>query len=278
VRELRVLGCQGVVDYCQARRIQAQLWQRRVRGEIPDTLLLLEHPLTITAGEAADLADLLVDWSELRRRGVAFFFADRGGSLTCHAPGQLVAYPIVDLRQRDRDVLRYVLDLEEVVIRMLAGMSLSAGRDVRQPGVWVRDAKIASIGVAVKKWVTTHGVALNVCNDLRPFSLIRPCGLANQAVTSISLELGRDVTMEDAVEAFSASFAEVFNAGRVERVSVRIVAEPGDAGAPGELGGVKDAARKGTTYPSLPDDAPRPSSRRNDRQGAVRGKGRVLLP
>jgi lipoate-protein ligase B len=206
----------GTVDYAQAHRIQADLWRRRVRGEIPDTLLLLEHPLTITAGQAADLADLLVDWSELRRQGVAFFFADRGGSLTCHAPGQFVAYPIVDLRQRDRDVLQYVRDLEEAVIRTLADMSLSARRDERQAGVWVRDAKIASIGVAVRKWVTTHGVAINVCNDLRPFSLIRPCGLANQAVTSVSLELGREVTMEHAVEYFTTRFAEVFNAGRVE--------------------------------------------------------------
>lgn len=220
---LHLLRHPGLVDYPEARRIQAQLWRRRVRGEIPDTLLLLEHPLTITAGQAADLADLLVDWSELRRRGGAFFFADRGGSLTCHAPGQLVAYPIVDLRQRDRDVLQYVRDLEEVVIRMLADMSLSARRDERQAGVWLRDAKIASIGVAVKRWVTTHGVAINVCNDLRPFSLIRPCGLANQAVTSISLELGREVALDHAVESFTTRFAEVFNAGRVEAVAGRIV-------------------------------------------------------
>lgn len=213
----------GLVDYPEARRIQAQLWRRRVRGEIPDTLLLLEHPLTITAGQAADLADLLVDWSELRRRGIAFFFADRGGSLTCHAPGQLVVYPVVDLRRRDRDVLQYVRDLEEVVIRMLADMSLGARRDDRQAGVWVRDAKIASLGVAVKRWVTTHGVAINVCNDLKPFSLIRPCGLANQAMTSISRELGRDVAVEDVADAFTASFAEVFNAGRVEDTVGRIV-------------------------------------------------------
>jgi len=222
VTDVYLLRRPGLVDYPHARRIQARLWRRRLRGEIPDTLLLLEHPPTITAGQAADLADLLVDWSELRRQGVAFFFADRGGSLTCHAPGQLVAYPIVDLRQRDRDVLQYVRDLEEVVIRMLADMSLSARRDERQAGVWVRDAKIASIGVAVRKWVTTHGVAINVCNDLNYFSLIRPCGV-DQAMTSVSLELGRDVAPGDVVDLFVKPFAEVFSSGRVEGAVGRIV-------------------------------------------------------
>jgi lipoate-protein ligase B len=126
------------------------------------------------------------------------------------------------LRQRDRDVLQYVRDLEEVVIRMLADMSLSARRDERQAGVWVRDAKIASIGVAVRKWVTTHGVAINVCNDLEYFSLIRPCG-ADQAMTSVSLELGRDVAPWDVVDLFVKRFAEVFNSGRVEGAEDRIV-------------------------------------------------------
>jgi lipoate-protein ligase B len=212
----------GRVEYVQARRIQADLWQRRVRDEIPDTLLLLEHPPTITAGQAADLADLLVDWSELRRQGIAFFFADRGGCLTCHAPGQLVAYPIVDLRQRGRDVLQYLRDLEEVVILTLTDLSIDCRRDERQAGVWASRGKIASIGVAVRRWVTTHGIAINVCSDLNYFSLIRPCG-ADQAMTSVSLELGRDVAPWDVVDLFVKRFAEVFNSGRVEGAEDRIV-------------------------------------------------------
>lgn len=207
----------GTVDYAQARRIQADLWRRRARDEIPDTLLLLEHPPTITAGESADLADLLVDWNELRRWGVAFFFADRGGSLTCHAPGQLVAYPIVDLRGRGRDVLQYLRDLEEVVILTLADLSIRGRRDERNAGVWAGRGKIASIGVGVRRWVTTHGVAVNVCNDLSHFSLIRPCG-ADQAMSSISLELGREIASEEVSDLFVNRFAEVFNAARVESV------------------------------------------------------------
>lgn len=211
---INVLRLPGLVDQPSARRIQAQLWQRLVRGEIPDTLLLLEHPPTITAGQAADLADLLVDWSELRRQGVAFFFADRGGSLTCHAPGQLVAYPIVDLRQRGRDVIQYLRDLEEVVILTLTGLSIDCHRDERQAGVWASRGKIASIGVAVRRWVTTYGVAVNVWNDLEYFSLIRPC-CADQAMTSASLELGYSVAFEEVVDLFVKRFAEVFGAGTV---------------------------------------------------------------
>lgn len=209
-----VLRLPGLVDQPSARQIQAQLWQQLVRREMPDTLLLLEHPPTITAGQAADLADLLVDWSELRRQGVAFFFADRGGSLTCHAPGQLVAYPIVDLRQRGRDVIQYLRDLEEVVILTLTGLSIDCHRDERQAGVWASRGKIASIGVAVRRWVTTYGVAVNVCNNLEYFSLIRPC-CADQAMTSVSLELGYSVAFEEVVDLFVKRFAEVFGAGTV---------------------------------------------------------------
>ena len=215
---INVLRLPGLVDQPSARRTQAQLWQQRVRGEIPDTLLLLEHPPTITAGQAADLADLLVDWGDLRCRGIAFFFADRGGSLTCHGPGQLVAYPIVDLRQRGKDVLRYLRDLEEVVILTLTDISIDGRRDERQAGVWASHGKIASIGVAVRRWVTTHGVAINVCNDLGCFSLIRPCG-ADQAMSSVSLELGREVAHADVVDLFVNRFAEVFGAGTVEGVN-----------------------------------------------------------
>jgi lipoate-protein ligase B len=215
----------GTVDYAQARRIQADLWLRRVRDEIPDTLLLLEHPPTITAGQAADLADLLVDWPELRSKGISFFFADRGGGLTFHAPGQLVAYPIVDLRQRGKDVLQYLRDLEKVVILTLSDLSIGGRRDERQAGVWAGRHKIASIGVAVRRWVTTHGVAINVCNDLGCFSLIRPCG-ADQAMSSVSLELGREVAHADVVDLFVNRFAEVFGAGTVEGVNDHRIPKP----------------------------------------------------
>jgi len=213
--QLLALQRLGTVDYAQARRIQADLWRRRAGSKILDTLLVLEHPPTITAGQATDLADLLVDWSGLRRRGIAFFFADRGGGLTCHTPGQLVAYPVVDLRQRGSDVLQYLRDLEEAVILTLVDLSIEGWRDKRQAGVWASRGKIASIGVGVRRWVTTHGVAVNVCNNLEYFSLIRPCG-ADQAMTSVSLELGHDVAVEAVGGLFVKRFAEVFGAGTVE--------------------------------------------------------------
>jgi lipoate-protein ligase B len=187
-----------------------------VRGETSDVLVLLEHPPTITVGQSGDMSNLFVDRSELRQRGISFFLADRGGDITYHGPGQLVAYPIVDLRDRGRDVSQYVRDLEETVIRTLADLSIKSRRDERQPGVWVGDAKIASIGVAVRKWVTTHGIALNVSNDLGPFSLIRPCGLSGQEMTAVSGLVGRRVQMDEAIAAFVNRFAEVFSADIVE--------------------------------------------------------------
>ncbi len=201
----------GVVDYGEAYQLQRQLCQQRLVGEIPDILLLLEHPPTITIGKSGKTTNILVGRDDLDRQGVSLFFSDRGGDVTYHGPGQLVAYPIVDLRQRDRDVHAYVHDLEEVVLRTLARFDIHGNRN-SHPGVWVGEKQIAAIGIAIKRWITMHGIALNVMPQQERFSLINPCGLAGVPVTSITELKGEQAAVEDVAGAFVAEFAATFQA------------------------------------------------------------------
>jgi len=200
----------GLLDYQQAFDLQDRLLSRRIAGEIADTLLLLEHPPTLTMGRGDDEKNLLVSEARLLEQGIAIYPTDRGGSITWHGPGQLVAYPIIDLDRRDRDIHAYVRDLEEVIIRVLEAYAIAAGRDDKNIGVWVGPEKIAAIGVRVKKWVTKHGFALNVNSDLTHFSLINPCGITDRGVTAMAKVLGHEVAMADIRNQVTASFADVF--------------------------------------------------------------------
>jgi lipoate-protein ligase B len=202
----------GRVGYSEAYCLQRELLQERVGGRITDTLLLLEHPPTITIGKSGKLENILVSRAQLAERGIPVFLMDRGGDVTYHGPGQLVGYPIIDLRDRGRDLHRYVRDLEAVVIRTLADFGVKGGRDRTHPGVWVGDEEIAAVGLRVKRWVTMHGFALNVNVDLEPFSLIKPCGLSDGKATSISNILSRDVLLAEVTERLLAHFSEVFGA------------------------------------------------------------------
>jgi len=202
----------GLAEYGRAYTFQEKLLEQRIEGEIPDTLLLLEHPPTLTIGKENDLENLLVSGQELRKRGISLFSTDRGGSITWHGPGQLVGYPIIDLKERDRDIRKFIDELEEVLIRTLADLSIQATRDEEHVGVWAGREKIAAIGVKVKKWVTKHGFALNVSNDLSHFSLINPCGITDKGVTSIVKLLGRDMSMETVVNRLLVNFSDVFDA------------------------------------------------------------------
>jgi lipoyl(octanoyl) transferase len=162
----------------------------RKRGEIPDTLVLVEHLPVITVGVQGREGDVFPD-------GIPVFDIERGGKSTYHGPGQLVGYPIVDLTARGRDVRRYVRDLEEVVIRALAEVSIPAGRVEGQRGVWIDGRrKIASVGIAVEEWIAFHGVALNVSTDLSVFRSFRPCGLSGEVMTSVTRELGASTTVD----------------------------------------------------------------------------------
>lgn len=211
--ELRRLGR---VDYAAGLALQQTLVDARRRGEIGDTILLLEHPPVITLGVRARDArtHIIASDDELAREGVVVFETGRGGDVTYHGPGQLVAYPILDLKPDRQDVHRYVRDLEEVIIRAMARFGVGGARISGRSGVWVgapgREEKIAAIGVRISRWITSHGFALNVATDLRHFRLIVPCGIADRGVTSLEARLGRRVPMADVEDAVEAGFRDVF--------------------------------------------------------------------
>lgn len=201
----------GTVPYAEALRIQDQLVARRRAGEVPDTLLLLEHPHVITLGTSARSGDVLADRRELERLGYELFRAGRGGGVTYHGPGQLVAYPILDLKPDRKDLHRYLRDLEAVLIRVAAAFGVRAGRREGLTGVWTERGKLAAVGVRVSShWISSHGVALNVSCDLGRFAAIVPCGLRGEAVTSLERERGAPVELEEARGVFATEFAEVF--------------------------------------------------------------------
>lgn len=201
----------GVVPYDQGLALQKELVPLRRTGEIPDRLLLLEHPHVITLGTGADAAHLLLEEEERERLGVEVREVGRGGDVTYHGPGQLVGYPILDLNPDRRDLHRYLRDLEEVLIRTLGAFEVEADRIEGLTGVWVGGAKVAAIGVRVSSgWITSHGFALNVCPDLRYFRAIVPCGIGDRPVTSLSRVLDRDVSVAEVIPPLVESFARVF--------------------------------------------------------------------
>jgi lipoate-protein ligase B len=201
----------GLVPYGEGLRLQTELVAERRAGRVHDTLLLLEHPHVITLGSSADAADVLVDEATRERLGIEVFEVGRGGSVTYHGPGQLVAYPILDLKPLGKDLHDYLRRLEEVLIRTAAAFGVEARRREGLTGAWTEQGKLAAIGVRVSsQWITSHGLALNVRSDLRYFETIVPCGIPDEAVTSLTRELGRPVEMDAAAEALTRAFAEVF--------------------------------------------------------------------
>jgi len=179
----------GRTDYGQALELQHQLIAERQQGLIPDQLLLLEHPHVITLGRNGHANNLLASAEVLSRAGIAFYPTDRGGDVTYHGPGQLVGYPIIDLREWKRDVGAYVRAVEQAIIDTLADYGISASRIPKLTGVWVDDRKIAAIGVRISRWVTSHGFALNVSTDLSYFQYIVPCGLTKPVTSMAALDV-----------------------------------------------------------------------------------------
>ncbi|MFC2013003.1 lipoyl(octanoyl) transferase LipB [Chloroflexota bacterium] len=200
----------GLTGYSEARSLQRELIDKRAGGEIPDTLLLLEHPPTITIGKSGKIENVLVSRDELAWKEIPLFFVDRGGDVTYHGPGQLVGYPIIDLKNRKRDLHKYVRDVEEVIIRTLAEYTIKAARDGGHAGVWVNGEEIAAVGLRVIRWVSMHGFALNVNIDLDSFNLINPCGLANGRATSISRVFGEEIEVAAVTDKLISHFADVF--------------------------------------------------------------------
>ncbi len=206
----------GRIDYQAGLDLQAGLVEQRRAGTVGDTLLLLEHPPVITLGVKTRQGPnhIIASEEELAREGVVVHETGRGGDVTYHGPGQLVGYPIIDLKPDRCDVHVYVRDLEDVLMRTIADFGIVGTRVKGLSGVWVgeprREKKIAAIGVRISRWITSHGFALNVATDLRHFRLIVPCGIADRGVTSIEQELGREVPMTDVEDAVARAFASVF--------------------------------------------------------------------
>jgi len=203
VREL------GRLEYGAALEVQRRLVDARKQGAVPDQLLLVEHPHVVTLGRNGHLENLLAGEQVLARAGIAFYPTDRGGDVTYHGPGQLVGYPILDLREWRRDVGAYVRALEQAIIETLADYGIAAGRIPKLTGVWVGERKIAAIGVHLSRWVTSHGFALNVHTDLSYFQYIVPCGLT-KPVTSMA-QLGVRAGVKEVGQVLAGHFGRVFD-------------------------------------------------------------------
>ncbi len=212
----------GLIDYENALRLQNRLVQARLQEEIGDVLLLLQHPPVITMGKSGKVQNVL-DPRTIQEKNIKVIFTDRGGDVTYHGPGQLVIYPILNLRLHGLSVPGYVGKLEETAIRTLARYGIKARRTEKLRGVWVGNEKVAALGVHLSRWISKHGLALNVNTNLDPFALINPCGTGRKA-TSMARILGRELPLEEVETLMIDSFAEVFGVsishGPLEKLGV----------------------------------------------------------
>ncbi len=202
----------GLVSYAEGLSLQKQVREMVEAGKYDGVLLLLEHLPVITVGRSGGRENLRATANELKDSGIEFFESDRGGNITCHNPGQLVGYPILNLVKWHQDVHWYVDQIEEVIIQFLAEYGIMAGRKAKYTGVWVGNRKIAAIGVSVRHWITGHGFALNVRNDLALFRKIVPCGIEEFDVTNLQ-QHGVEVTLPEVAVCLANKFREVFDAG-----------------------------------------------------------------
>jgi lipoyl(octanoyl) transferase len=210
MRELHVRRL-GLVEYEDGLTAQRLVVEARAAGLVPDTLLLLQHPRVVTLGRGAKPRNLLWTPEQLRSRGFELFETDRGGDVTYHGPGQLVGYPLLDLKPDRKDVRKYVASIEEVLIRTAADFGVRAERVAGRIGIWTPAGKLAAIGVHLSRWLTSHGFALNVSTDLRDFAAIVPCGIDDAAVTSLRVLLGdRAPEMAQVEERAAANAAAVW--------------------------------------------------------------------
>ena len=200
------------VPYEEAFDLQKKLVELRIQDKINDTLILLEHPPVFTITRKDTIKNILVSPDELKEKGIAVCKTNRGGDITYHGHGQLVGYPIMDLKEHGKDLHKYIRNIEEMIINLLTDYGISAHRDKRHPGVWVEEEKIAAIGISVKSsWITMHGFSLNINPDLDHYSLIIPCGITDKGVTSLSKLLGTSISHKDVRQKLIQHYEEVFN-------------------------------------------------------------------
>jgi lipoyl(octanoyl) transferase len=201
----------GRMSYSPAAALQRQLLDCVAAGKCRNTLLFVEHEPVLTLGANFHPENLLMSPTQYEEAGIEVLPTERGGDVTYHGPGQLVIYPIFNVTEFGKDLHKWLRDLEETIIRAIAGFHLSGSRLPNvNTGVWVNDKKLAAIGIKVRKWVSMHGIALNCDNDLRPFELIVPCGIKSYGVTSLSQELQRPTTVQDAKPMVKQAFEDVF--------------------------------------------------------------------
>ncbi len=206
----------GRVSYPDATDRMEIRARSRLAGRVPDALFLLEHQPTVTLGRRGTRAHILATEEDLEKTGIHVFETGRGGDVTYHGPGQLVAYPVLDLSPDRKDVRKYVRDLESVMLRTAAFFGVAAKRDPKRPGAWVEDRKIGSVGVRISRWVTTHGFAFNVTTSMAPFQHIVPCGIEGCTMTSLRLESERPVTLDSVYDVVETQFMEVFGGRALE--------------------------------------------------------------
>jgi len=200
----------GLVDYHKGLLLQERLLDSRKSGAIPDVLLLLQHPSVFTMGRSGIVENIIVSEETLVKEGIPVFHTNRGGDITYHGPGQLVGYPILNLRENGLTVHQYVWDLEEIVIRTLADFGIGAQRISGRRGVWVGRQKICALGLRISREVSMHGFALNVNTNLKYFTYIIPCGITGVSITSVSKLLGHEVEIEEIQENLLRHFSQVF--------------------------------------------------------------------
>ncbi|MCK4641460.1 MAG: lipoyl(octanoyl) transferase LipB [Candidatus Marinimicrobia bacterium] len=215
MKKLNVIDL-GNCAYGKAWEIQKETHAKRVRNEVPDTLILVEHPHVYTLGKNATAQHLIASQDYLKSKGIEIYNVDRGGDITYHGPGQLVGYPIFNLKDHRESVSWYVHTVEDVLIQMLADYGISAERIDKLTGVWVGNQKIAALGMRVSKWVTMHGFALNVSTDLSLYDGIIPCGIVSKGITRI-IDLEPNIQMEQVKRDIIEKFKTLFNFSEVHR-------------------------------------------------------------
>lgn len=213
-KKVYVADCLGVIPYERALRLQQRLMQARAEGSIPDVVLLLQHPPVFTIGRFRGEEDIIVPPETLTQEEITVFHTSRGGGITYHGPGQLVGYPILNLKEKDIGIREYIWKLEAVIIKLLLSLGIQGHRVTKYPGVWVGGEKVCSIGVHVSHHITMHGFALNVNTDLRHFEYINPCGIKGKVMTCISKLLGYPIEVEAVTEALLNSFSAIFELKR----------------------------------------------------------------
>ena len=225
----------GLMDYEKVLKIQTELFNKiidqklknrreKTKNKTDNYLLFVEHPNVYTLGKSGDINNLLLSKEDLTKKDIQFFNTNRGGDITCHGPGQIVCYPILDLDNFFSDIHKYLRFLEEVVIKTLMEFNIKGERSLKETGVWINpkhnDArKICALGVKASRWVTMHGFALNVNNDLSYFDNIIPCGINNKSVTSVSKELRKSIDKYEIINSLKKNFSNVFSASLIERVN-----------------------------------------------------------